>query len=373
MASKRDDKSWSPEEMREAERLHEEERLTWKEVGERFGVSRHAARQAVKRYRKKREELGVEREGRVSQLKRQAIFPDWKLPEDVDWRELLESFDDSLELYKRVDPTQEILTVDLAHLDEPIAVAFAADLHLGGGFTNHREIQQSIEYILNTDGLYLAIVGDTIEGFIPGLKSAETSEQMAGPLKLQLAALKSLVDDLGKHSKILCMTWGDHDAKWFEQLVGFNAVKSRMHDKVPYFTGRGLIRLRVGEEEYFICINHSERFTSQWNKTHPPRRQYERFFPGDVNVTAHKHKPAFAMDHHYELIREAGVNLGGKHWMVVTGTFKTGPDPYTVRRWSKGVIGVPTVVFHPDYHDTDCFESPSKAVAYMQGLKKSAA
>ena len=82
----------------------------------------------------------------------------------------------------------------------------------------------------------------------------------------------------------------------------------------------------------------------------------------------HTHKPAFMMDWHYEMLREAGLNIGGKHWLVQNGTYKTGPDVYSIRGWSKGVIGVPTLVFSPDQHDVDCFETPLKAVNYMKGM-----
>lgn len=362
---------WTDEMRREAARMyHADEDITWDDVGEAYGVSGLAARKAVSRLDEEVEDDKVEQtKAAYAYLNRMMDrFPDWELPEEIDWRQWFDTWGRINEMHKTIDPTQEMLTVDLSHADGPVAVAFAADLHMGGGYTDHQAIKDTISYILDTPNLLVAFVGDGIEGFIPGDKSAETSEQMPSSLKAQLAAYNALVQELAEAEKLLFCTWGDHDAKWFEKYIGINVMKQQIHDVVPYFTGRGLVTLKVGEQEYYTCVNHSERFNSQWNKNHPQRRQYERFFPADVNVSGHKHKPAFQMDTHYEQLRQAGLNVGGKHWLVATGTYKTGPDPYTIRSYTRGVLGVPTVVFHDDIHDTDCFESPAKAVAYIRGL-----
>ena len=300
-------------------------------------------------------------------IKEGPTFPDWTPPEDVDWREWFDSFQTTQDLYKRIDPSQEILTVDLSKSKTPVAVAFAADFHMGGGYTDHRAIRSTIEYILATPGLYVATIGDLIEGFIPGEKSAETVEQMVGSLKGQLGALKSVIAELAKAKKILCMTWGDHDAKWFEKLVGLNIVKSQFHDRVPYFNGRGLIRLLVGKQEYWLQVNHALPGNSYLNPNHAQRKAALTLFPADVTASGHTHKPAFQMMHHFDQLREVGINLGGRSWLVQVGTFKTGPDGYTVRTWTRGIMGVPTGVFYHDRHEVDMLTSPAKATALVRG------
>lgn len=305
----------------------------------------------------------------ASKVRPAETFPDWEIPEDVDWREWFDGIESMLDLHKRMDPTQEILTVDLRRREkDPAVLMLASDFHMGGGYTDHKAILETVELLLDTPGMYVATIGDMIEGFIPGEKSAETVEQMAVGNKPQLAMLRSLITELAEAGKILCMSWGDHDSKWFEKLVGLNIVKQTFHDRVPYFTGRGLMRILLGDQEYWVMVNHGESFRSQWNQNHPQRRQYERFFPADLNVSGHLHKPAFQMAYHYEMLREAGLNVGGKHWLVQTGTFKTGPDPYTIRSWSRGILGVPSAVFHLDRHDVDLLDAPDKAVAYRNAL-----
>lgn len=297
-------------------------------------------------------------------------FTDWRQPQQVGWRDWFGQFETALDYHRKVDPHQEILTVDLRHAEAPVNLAFGADFHLGGGFTSHSSIRETMEFLLETEGLYLALVGDIIEGFIPGEKSAETVEQMAGSLTAQLSAMKSLVHELCTRDKLLCLSWGDHDAKWFEKMIGLNIVKREFHDRVPYFTGRGLMRLLVGEQEYYVQVNHSAAGSSVVSDNAAERKMHQNFFPADVNVSAHRHRPAFQMMHHYEQLREAGLNIGGKTWLVKCGTFKTGTDPYTIRNWRKGIMGVPTAVFQTAQHDVDILEGPEKAEAFRRGLTK---
>lgn len=349
---------------------------TWADIGADEGLGRDAIRQQVYSYRSK---IASGEVGGLSApppetynpvgtpIPADELFPDWVQPEDVDWREWFDAWEDQLELLKRIDPAQETLTVDLSRIDRPIAMVSASDLHMGGGYTNHAEIRRTIEYILETPDLYVGICGDTIEGFLPGMKSAETIEQQPSGIKAQLKALKSLTAELTDAGKLWYMTWGDHDARWFEQLIGYNVAKHEIHSRVPYFTGRGIVRLLLGEQTYWITVNHAERFASQWNLNHPQRKQYSTFMPSDLNISGHRHKPAFQMAYDYEVLRELGLGLGGKHWLIANGTWKTGPDSYTIRSWTRGIIGCPTVVFQPGYHDTDVLETPEKAVAFLRG------
>lgn len=349
--------------------------MTVRECEKKLDRSYRAIRQAIDRFgfaglNGQQRQAGVSYTDEPQNGHAPPDFEDWDVPEDVDWREFFATWGNINELHKQIDPSQQFLTIGLSHVKNPIMVVSASDLHMGGGFTDHREIRKTIDFILETDNCYVGFTGDGIEGFVPGEKSAETVEQMPASLKAQLAAYRGMVRELSEAKKILWATWGDHDGKWFEKLVGINFVKQTIHSTVPYFNGRGLIRLKLGNQEYFLCVNHAERFASQWNKNHPQRRQYEQFFPADVNIAGHRHKPAFQMDWHYEAMREAGLPIGGKHWLIANGTFKTGPDPYSIRGWTKGVMGTPTIVFYPDVHDCDVFETPLKALAYMRGLCK---
>lgn len=338
---------------------------TWDQIGERFGVTGNAARKAYKRHLEDRVDNIQRQERRADNMRE--VFDDIEWPEDPDWREFVDIYEEINNLHERFDPIDETVTVDFSDVDEPIAVVSASDLHMGGGFTSHRAIKETMEYILEHDQLKVGITGDAIEGFIPGVKPAETTEQQAGSVKSQIQALESLVNELHENDSLLWMSSGEHDGRWFEQEVGFNPIKKLVEDKIPYFTGRGLIKLKVGSQEYFVMANHNERFSSQWSDTHGARRAYEQFFPADVVITCHTHQPEWRVFWHYQELRAAGLGVGGKSILVQNGTYKTGPDGYTIRSWNRGIIGVPTVVFMNDEDDKEVFEGPRKAMRYING------
>ena len=336
--------------------------LSFAAIGKLYGVHRKTVQGVVSRRAPGGSFRSIKRDPLHMRL--QVENYDW--PEKVGWREHFDAFQKALDLCERSDPFVEHFTIRV-DTDKPIGIVSASDLHLGGGFTDHQAIRDTFEYILRTDGLYVALTGDTIEGFIAGVKPAETIEQQISPVKQQLWAAESLVEELVEADKLLWLGWGDHDAKWFEQTIGINIVREMFKHDVPYLMGRAIIRLAVGSEEYFILANHAERGRSRNTATAAGRQAYESFFPADVVISGHTHKPEFRRFDHYAELRAAGLNLGGKSWIVQNGTFKTGPDPYTIRTWNRGVLGVPTMVFQPGCHDVDVFDTPKKAMQFIKG------
>lgn len=348
-----------------AQRLHEEGN-TWEDVASQVGAtSGTAIRKAVYRHEDK---LGDGWQDESAPNVDTDIMPDFKDPEDVSWEDWCDALDEINDKHRALDPIQEKITVDLSGVSRPIAIAYMGDLHIGGGYTDHAALKGMVNYIKSTDGIYTALMGDEIEGFIPGAKTAETSDQMSASLKAQFSIFESLVTDLVDSGKLVSVSWGDHSGKWVESELGFNTLKSQIHDRTPYFTGRGLIRLLVGDARYFNLVNHSERFASQWSDTHAARRAHERFFPADVVATAHKHTPEWRTFYHYEQMQDAGLDVGGKAILLQTGSSKTGPDPYTIRRWKRGIFKVPTVVYWPDRRQKEVVESPRMAKALMDGV-----
>ena len=346
---------WTDEDVRQVVRLKDVEGLKWHEIGDIMGASMHAMRFL---YRNRGNE--------VDMTERPDFVEDYQWPDELDWREWCDLWSAMNDAEKKSDPINEGVTINLSNIDRPIAIAFAGDLHMGGGFTSHDAIKSTIEFILDTPDLYVSLCGDIFEGFLPKFYSAEAREQMPASVKSQIQAYRSLLRELNKAGKLIAVSYGDHDAQWFETSIGFNPAKHAIHDRVPYFPGRAIIKLKLGNQRYFIVQNHRERNTSQWNRVHPSRRQFDKF-PGDVMVTAHTHQPSFQMDYQLQQAREAGLGIGGKVWYVVCGTFKTGPDIYTIRSWQRGIIGVPTVIFQPDTHDTLCLPSPADAIAQIRG------
>ena len=336
-----------------------------REVVKHVGCSDRYARTVLR-------EIGVEPGAAGNPRKQEPpMFPDYHVPEDVDWREWFANWDEQNEMHIKIDPRQNMLTIRIP-AEQDIVVVSTSDLHLGGGFTDHVALRTTLEYILKTPGMYLWIAGDSMEGFLPGVHPAETMEQQPASIRAQIDAFTNIVDELVAAGKLLFCTWGDHDGKWFEQSIGFNVLKPMIDAKVPYFMSRGLIKFYVGEELYYILVNHGERFSSQYSHTHPQRRAYDQYFPADVIVGGHKHHPEWRVMWHYQQLREAGLPVGGKTILVANGTFKSGPDTYSCRYWEHGIMGTPSLTFSPNGHEFDIFEGPRKAYQYVLGQEAEA-
>lgn len=347
---------WTEDRIQE---LHEYKRqgLSHREIADLYGVTRNTIKKAWRRYR-----------DADTLPPRPEFIENYRWPEDVGWREWCDHAERANQLEKRSDPVNQSLTINLRKTDRPVAICFAGDIHLGGGYTDHNLVRDSMEYLLETDDVYVSLCGDIFEGFLPSFRSAHAPAQMALSVKSQVNAYKSLLLELVAADKLIACSYGDHDAHWMESMLGYNPAKGAIHDSVPYFPGRGVIKLELGAETYYIVQNHREKNSSQWNRVHPSRRQYDKWFPGDVMVTAHTHSPAYMMDVQHPEARAAGLGMGGVVWYITTGTFKTGPDTYTIRGWRRGIFGTPTVLFWPDTHTTLCLPTPELAMAVVRGL-----
>lgn len=346
--------------------------MSQQQIGEHFGMSQRGVSTLLRRAGVRVPASGRYAPPAVPPVQSHPSFPDYQMPEEVSWRTWFENFAQQQDLHKKIDPRQDVVTIDLRAARGDVMVVSSSDLHMGGGFTNHRAIEKTFRTILDTPGMYVWIAGDSIEGFVPGIgagKMAETVEQQVGTLRAQISAYRSLVDDLTAAGKLLFCTWGDHDGKWFEQSIGFNILKPMIDRKVPFFNARGVVKLLVGEHTYYVLVNHGERFSSQYSHTHPQRRAYDQYFPADVIVAGHKHHPEWRVFWHYQQLREAGLPIGGKTILVANGTFKTGPDSYSCRYWEHGIMGVPTLVFQADRRDKHIFEGPDHAIAYTIGSR----
>ena len=55
--------------------------------------------------------------------------------------------------------------------------------------------------------------------------------------------------------------------------------------------------------------------------------------------------------------------------LVRTGTLKTGNDTYAKRLWSRGLTGIPTIVYNPKKQEAIRFDYPEHALRFMYGAK----
>jgi len=327
------------------EQLHESG-LEWAEIAARTGLSSaNAACNRVYRHRKKNAQLKT------------PDFPQIVLPEDFDLSEALDVADRLQGLMDSVDPI--VTSAELFFPDKPIAIMWTSCAHLGGRYTWHKGVREIFDKILEIPNLYVALLGDEIEGFLPGFRDASAVADQVLPVKIQRKMLAAYLKRWSDAGKVLFGCSSQHGGEWFESAVGLNPIKEEFHAaRTPYFDGKGIAKLWVGQELYIAVVAHSFKGSSIYNPNHPQRRATLFDYPSaDIAAMGDKHR--YSVQHMSDRVDEylAGLRSSPLVWHVQVGTAKTGPDPYTIRGWQHGYFSWPTLILYPDRHVVkQCFE-----------------
>jgi len=263
--------------------------------------------------------------------------------------------------------SQEFATVRIK-TDKPIAVTYSADWHLGSSAVDYASFEANLKFLLGESSLYMAVVGDTIENIVKFRNILPTQSQVMNKEE-QHEMLSSILDELIGNNKLLCYGWGNHDVEFDERLIGVSFVKQILAQKkrIPFFAAKGLLKLRIGKQEYTNLIMHKGRFNSYLHGLHTNKRGYELDFPADVVCTAHIHQPAFECLYRYDMASRAGYDFGGQVVLIRTGTYKTGTsDEYAARNFQPGILAMPTVVYFPDTKRAVPFMLAEDAVRFLK-------
>lgn len=320
---------------------------TWQEIADSEGLSFGVIRMSVRHWRRRRG---------LHEAQHPAPQFATKMPEPPGIDELLDLAERNRAVLDRLDPVVTHGTISL-ETDHPIGIIFVSCAHLGGRYTLYPEFRQVFEQVLATDRLYWLSLGDDVEGFLPGFRDAGAvvDQALVNP-KAQKQLLAHVLDRLAEKNKLLAGCASQHGGEWTRKAVGEDPIKDLYRARgVPYFDGKALLTLQVGGETYRIALAHQFPGTSIYNKNHPQRRALLFDFPNaDVAVSGDRHTysvqefsdPAWEFD--------AGIRPSYMRWNVQVGTAKAGPDKYSIRGWSRGVMEWPTLVFWPGRHFISC-------------------
>lgn len=312
---------------------------TWQEVGATYGMTGEAARSRVKRWRDKGGKIVEDLSDLIEEL-----------PDTFDVEEALEIADKLQAILNKIDPV--ITSIELQMPAEPLAIMFTSCSHVGGRYTFHKGLREIFDEVLKTEKLYLGLLGDEIEGFLAGFPDATAVTDQVLPLKVQMKIQSWYLKQWSDAGKCLFGCHSQHGGKWFEQKVGLNPIKGEyIRTKTPFFDGQGLVKLKVGDEQYIIIVGHSFKGSSIYNLNHPQRRVTLFDYPSaDVAVMGDKH--SYSVQHSADRVNEfyEGLRPSPYVWHVQVGTAKIGPDPYTIRGWQRGWFEWPVLVFYPDKH-----------------------
>lgn len=293
---------------------------------------------------------------------------DTESPAPPSLEELFAAARENIRLTDSFDPIINHATVTWKH--GPVAVMCVSCAHLGSRFTFYEQFDSLFRRVLDTPRLYWLSLGDDVEGFLPGFVdgSAVLEQAFANP-KIQRAMLAAVLDKLAERKKLLAGCSSNHGGAWARRKTGDDPIKDMyMARHVPFFDGKALLSLHVGDQEYHVGMAHSFPGFSMYNPVHAQRRASLFDFPtADVLVMGHKHSYAVTEmslpPHEFD----AGLRASYIQWLVQVGTAKTGPDRYSMEGWARGVLEWPILIFREDRHEVTVTRHVQTAQYMLKG------
>lgn len=234
------------------------------------------------------------------------------LKKKLNIREYLQSAEERGQRMKEMSPQSEsYIEVELP--DEAI-LNFLGDYHFGSPHTINRRIGQELEVIKNTPNSWVVLMGDLLEGIHwGGVSGAEQSQT----LDEQRGFLRALFDEL--EGKVIMGTGGEHDSKWASKTGSDPYFDFTERTGAPYIRGVAEVKIKIGEQEYDMVVQHRARGHSMYNKNHPTFREARFELQGGmIYASAHTHRKQISQ----ETIRRFGGAEKVTH--ISIGTYKSG-------------------------------------------------
>lgn len=278
-------------------------------------------------------------------------LPKTKDLEDI-WDAIKRFQDASVKLSTRVEDAH----IDIP-TDEPIALGFLADSHIGAITCEYDELEKRIDMMAATDGFYLFSVGDTIDNYLPSWHNQGMFGQLIPP-ELQ----KQLVEHqfMKLKGKWLGTVQGCHDEASHEadDFDWNKFLASRL--ECPNLGFGATIHLIVGDTNYDVMLRHKYRYNSSFNLTHTVKRMREQLGDFDIGCIAH---------HHQAAIEQVMQGDGVDRLFIRPGSFK-GPDRYARRLgFNHNGSFTPTVILYPDRRRMMPFLHLDDAVTVLSVLR----
>lgn len=266
--------------------------------------------------------------------KKSIVLPDmdWE-DDDMDieqvWEKLIEM--QEIMAHTRRDKPDVHFTVAT---DEPVAIAFIGDIHMGDVGTDHKQLLKDVDTIKNTENLFLVCGGDYINNFIKTNRNYNPYEVVQPRMQWRLVEwfFKELEDS------IAVVATGNHDA-WTEELTQYDGLYAIVKNlNFAYAKHGGNLHLHLPGHTYKIRFKHNTRGGAGANPTASVKTMLRMDEDADVGALFDTHVPAVEEFIHEGLWRVA----------IRSGTYKTNDH------WAKQMgfdgdakVAVPVVVFHP--------------------------
>lgn len=195
--------------------------------------------------------------------------------------------------------------------DEPVAIAFLSDLHIGSAGTDYAAIKRDAELIRATPGMYAGFHGDGTDNWIVGKLTALQRGQALG-FDAERLLFESWVDIIAP--KLLWFVQGNHD-NWSEQLIGSAPNRALIQDKLMLWDrNQCVFDLHHCGYTRKVVVRHKWRFSSVFNPAHGMMVGWDRGeIDFDIAVAGHTHIATLC----YPFFRHGKIRHA-----ILTGTYK---------------------------------------------------
>lgn len=233
------------------------------------------------------------------------------------------------------DLKAETRTIEwIAPVDGWIGLAFPGDLHIGGAI-DYDQLEEDLDLIERTDGLWCVGLGDYSNNFQATTKLLKAMAEDVVPGSEDQMMLVAHV--MGRTRKWLAVLEGNHDG-W----SGSAGIKALAHSlQCTHISEAGCsLKISVGTSRYVGYLKHQWTGHSNLNTSNESRRMWNEFPEwenADFTVLAHYHQPD---THQKEIKTQTVVHLRG-------GTYKQ-HDPFSRKHGYVPEYGVPLVLLNPD-------------------------
>lgn len=189
------------------------------------------------------------------------LFSSNKIIGDFNWRNANKVVAQMQELKAAARYSQDTAEIRIES-DSPVCVLGLSDTHILSWGTDHALFEQMTDEILNTDGLYVALLGDLEQMSIKLRGVAEVSDNMLPP-EMQHQYIESWLTEI--QHKVLFATWDNHAVEREETASGYSRFADILKRKVVYHNGIGHPDVVVNEQRYKFAVTHRFRGRSVTN------------------------------------------------------------------------------------------------------------
>lgn len=279
-------------------------------------------------------------------------------------RKWLETAIDQQRHRQEFDNSQSSATVKIETALPWVGVFFTSDWHLGSDKVNYELWDKHQTLVLETEGMYEAIVGDERDNFVlPKFKNG-LFEGVWNPEE-QARFIKWWLEQLNDNDKIIARVGGNHD-NWTWDQSGIHLDTLWYSDmKSPLLRNGGFVHTYFNDIFYELYLHHGlSRFNSSFNPNHATKRAYEFQGKFDVGAMGHTHVSETAhgwrnndeQQHDYVQLR--------------TGTYKMDDQYARMLQLGRGQPPGATVLFNTKERKMIAFSSLESAVEVLNSLNK---